>query len=346
MSTPTVGASAPAASSASAPATSPTPSASAPKTSSAPSPASSVPAASSSSGGGDPGGDKINAQGPIGAAQTPAEVKEEMRKLKGKVNGREVEWTEAEAIRRAQLADAADEKFREAAEMRKQAEQFFELLRTNPKQVLLHPEFAQAINLRELAEEYLGGELQRELMDPKDRELEELRKFKQEQEEARQRTEHEKLTKAQQAELREHQIRAAKEIDRQLTDVLSKADLPKDPEVVKRVAELMYQAGQKGYELDAQTAVDIVRDRSQQYLQSLTSKLDGESLVKFLGDDLVKKIRKHDLARIKAQLEGQQPAALADAQQQAAPSPAREEKPALGLRPDEWRKNAFAKWGM
>jgi hypothetical protein len=338
MSTP-VGASAPAASSASTPSTSSTPSAPKAASSSTPSGDTSAPQASSS-GGGDPGGDKV---GGIGAASTPAEVKEEIRKLKGKVNGREVEWTEAEAIRRAQLADAADEKFREASEMRKQAEQFFELLRTNPKQVLMHPELAKAINMRELAEEYLSTELQREMMDPKDRELEDLRKWKTEQEEARKAAEQEQMTKAQQEELRQHQQRAAREIDRQLTEVLQKADLPKDPEVVKRVAELMYQAGQKGYELDPQTAVDIVRERSQSYLQSLTSRMEGEALVKFLGEDLVKKLRKHDLARIKAQLEGSQPAAIAE---QVQPQPAREVKQDQGLRPDQWKERLFSKWNV
>lgn len=352
MSTPVVGASAPAPSSASAPSTpstsSPSPSSassSSPKAPSSPSASAAPDAPKASSGGGDPGAPKVAPGAPEPEAKTVAAVKEEIRKLKLKVNGREMEMDEPEVIRRAQLSSAADEKFQQASEMRKEAEQFFELLRTNPKEILLHPEIAKQINFRALAEEYLGGELTREMMDPKDLELQDLREFKRKQDEDRTNAETATKSKAQQEEMFQHQQRAAKQIDQQLTEVLAKADLPKDPEVVKRVAELMYQAGQKGYELDAQTAVDIVRERSQNYLQTLTSKLEGESLVKFLGSDLVKKIRKHDLAQLKAQVSATQPAALADQSSGADRTP-RQAPQEKNFRPDEWRERLFAKAGL
>lgn len=258
-----------------------------------------------------------------------------------------MEMDEPEVLRRAQMSSSADERFQQAAEMRKEAEQFFELLRTNPKEILLHPEIAKQINFRQLAEEYLGNELTREMMDPAERELQDLREYKRKQDEATENAKKETLTKAQQAEMAQHQQRAAKQIDEQLTEVLAKSNLPKDPEVVKRVAELMYQAGQKGYELDAQTAVDIVRERSQNYLQSLTSKLDGEGLMKFLGDDLVKKIRKHDLSRLKAQMQANQPAAIADGAVSEPRAPRPQARPDDGqLRPDAWRDRLYAKAGI
>jgi hypothetical protein len=67
--------------------------------------------------------------------------------------------------------------------MKKQAEQFFEALMNNPQEVLRHPEIAKKLKLREFAEEFLSAELQNELMDPVERELKELREFKQKQEE-------------------------------------------------------------------------------------------------------------------------------------------------------------------
>jgi len=58
-----------------------------------------------------------------GAEEEESSAAEEPKKFKIKVNGQDVELTEAELIERAQKADAADEKFQEAARMRREAEE-------------------------------------------------------------------------------------------------------------------------------------------------------------------------------------------------------------------------------
>ncbi len=297
------------------------------------------------SGGGDPGAPKADANATqAGAAAAEAAAKEAARKLKLKVNGREMELEEGEVVRRAQLASAADEKFREAAEMRKQAEQFFKALLEDPKAVLMHPDIRDRINFRALAEEYLGAELQKEMMTPEQRELEELRQYKKQQDDARQRSEQEQLTRTQQEEMTRLQQRAAQEYDKKITEVLAQSDLPKTAYTVKRVAELLHGALQKGYDLDIQTAVDMVREGYMTDVQALVGGLEGESLVKLLGGDIVKRLRKFDLERIKAQLD--QSAAPAP---QPVPAPVATQsrsEPSQFMRPDEWKEAIRKKAGL
>lgn len=338
---------------------SPTPTSSAPSatssssTSSAPSPSaakptSEAPAAKNPAAGGDPGAPKpqaVDADAPH-PDDTPAEAaaKEAARKLKLKINGREREYDEQEVVRLAQLSAGAHEKFAEAAEMRKQAEQFFETLLKDPKSVLLHPELRDRINMRQIAEEFLGAELQKEMMSPEQRELEELRAFKRQQDEAKAAQEHEQLTKTQQAEMQALQQRAAQEYDRKISEVLSQSNLPKNAYTVKRVAELLHGALTKGYDLDVQTAVDIVRDGYVTDLQSLVGGLDGEPLVKFLGDDLVKKLRKYDLQRLKSQMEPAQP--TAPVAQLPVESQRRQPEGERNMRPHEWSEFIRKKAGV
>jgi hypothetical protein len=350
MSTPSpAAASAPSASSASAAPSAPTTS-SAPSAPSAPASPStaSAPSPAAGSGGGDPGASKVGGDtnaAQAGQAAADAAAKEAARKLKLKVNGREMELEEPEVIRRAQLASAADEKFREASEMRKQAEQFFKTLLEDPKAVLMHPDVRDRINFRALAEEFLGAELQKEMMSPEQRELEELRQYKKQQDEARVNAEKEQLTRTQQEEMTRLQQRAAQEYDKKITDVLAQSNLPKTAYTVKRVAELLHGALTKGYDLDVQTAVDMVREGYMTDVQSLVGGLEGESLVKLLGGDILKRLRKYDLERIKAQLEQSN---TPPPQPAPAPAPSATPRNEQGqfLRPDEWKEAIRRKAGL
>lgn len=312
-----------------------------PSTSSAPSSAAST-SSPSSSGSSTPasGGQSTGAE-PNAAAGTSAEVKEQIRKLKGKVNGREVEWTEEEAIRRAQLAESADQKFQEAAKTRKQMEEFVRQLKADPLSVLTHPELG--IDFKNIAEQYLGRELQRELLTPEQRELEDLREFRRTQEEQAEQQRQQQMTETQQREFQVLQQRAAAEYDNKITEVLQQSNLPKTPRTVKRVAEMLYNALEKGYELDVNTAVDMVRGDFTSDLTELVGGLDGEHLIKFLGDDVIKKLRKHDLAQLrKLQESAQQSPAMTSP---AAVAPRRDNEPKK-LRTDAWLEHLRAKAGV
>jgi hypothetical protein len=286
---------APAAAPTSAPSSSPSPSAS------SSTPSSSAPTSSPTPSSTAPVGGTPSPTPPGDAAKAEAARKEEIRKHKLKVNGREVELDEPEVIRRAQLAEAADAKFREAADMRKQMEQFVEQLRSDPMSILTHPDIG--LDFKALAEQHLTKELQRELLSPEQRELEDLREWRREQETQAEQQRQEQMTRAQRQEMQRLEQQAAENYDRQITEVLNHSGLPKTAHTVKRVAELLYGALEKGYDLDVATAVDMVRQGYMTDISALVGGLDGDHLVKTLGDDVVKKLRKHDLAQLRKQRE-------------------------------------------
>lgn len=289
---------------------------------------------------------------PKGTAETKADASatqqaavakaEEIRKWKLKGKTGEVELTEAELLRRAQLGLGADEKFSEAAEMRKSAEALFEALKRDPMAVLNHP--ALGINAREVIENYLSKELQAEMLPPEQRELQDLRAFKKAQEDAKAEAEKADMTRAQQTEFNQHMQRAAKEYDTKITDVLQSSNLPKTPYTVKRVAELLRGALAKGYDLDVNTAVDMVREGYMGDFKSLFGGLKGESLVKFLGDDVLKEMRQYDLARIRAKLEAQQ--TQSEPSQTPIAAPRQNQSEPKQMRPDEWKDFLRKKAGV
>lgn len=289
---------------------------------------------------------KKEAPSEVSEKKIEEEVKKEIRKHKLKINGQEREYTEEEVIRKAQLAEAADEKFKSASEKMQQMERFIEALRTNPKAVLSHPDLG--INMRELAEEYLTEEVKRELMSPEERELNELREFKRKQDEASERSKKEEMTKAQKQQMEQLQQRQRDQFDKQISDVLNKSNLPKTPYTVKRVAEVLYNAVSKGYELDVATAVDMVKENYLGDIQSMFGSLDGDNLLGVLGNDIAKKIRQHDLNRLKAKLQPQQPQQVADIVDETnKPQTSRREKTDnKKLSESEWREMIRKKAGL
>jgi hypothetical protein len=286
----------------------------------------------------------VETQNGTSEAQKEA-IKEEIRKMKLKVNGREVEMDEGEVIRRAQLAESAQQRYQEAAQLKKQAEQFFEALLQDPKSVLMHPDVAQKINFRELAEEYLSTELKRELMDPVERELEELREFKRKQEEELTNKQKQEQETVKQRQIREMQQRAAKEYDTKITEALSQSNLPKTAYTVKRVAEILLNAQKSGFDMDIPTAVDMVREGYNTDLQAMIGNLPPDMIIKMFGDDLIKKLRKHDLAQLKARAKPQEQPVEGVPQHTPSPRSKPDAEPKY-MKPDEWKEMLRKKAGL
>jgi hypothetical protein len=231
------------------------------------------------------------------ADSTPVEQPSDgsgVKKYKVKVNGEELEVTEEELIKGYQIRKAADEKFREASMLRKQAEEFISLLKKDPIKVLTHPNLG--LDFKKLAEEYLYQQLEEELMDPKDRELkkykamiEEMERQKQEQE----RAEREAMIEQLKAEYSQNYVK-------DITEALQSSGLPKNEFTVKRIAYYMHEGLKRGYNLSAKQVAPLVKEDYIKEQKALYSSLDGDLLVQLLGDDLVNKIRKYDVEKLKA----------------------------------------------
>ncbi len=220
-----------------------------------------------------------------------------IRKFKVKVNGEEIEVDESELVAGYQTRKAADEKFREAAMSKKQAEEFISLLKTNPKKVLENP--ALGLDLRQFAEQYLYEQLEKELEeDGLTDDQKELRKYKailEEQENQKKAQQQEEETKQAQA-LRD---KYTQDYSKQITDALGTSGLPKSEHTVKRMAFYMHQGLQRGINVSASDVVDMVRQDYINEQKSLFGGLDADALIKILGDETANKIRKWDVSRVK-----------------------------------------------
>ena len=234
-----------------------------------------------------------DSQGGEGESTTAEEAKAEAkRKLKVKIDGVEQEFDEDEVIRDFGKGRAADKKFQEAAALRKEAVAFIEALKKDPMAVLSDPRLG--VNARQAAEEYLLKTLEDEMMDPKDRELRDLKKEKQ----AREDAEEEAKRQAQEAKERETTEHLKDKYEAQFQACLDSSGLPKTPHTIKRIAFYMREGIMRGLDLTPDDVVSKVKDEYIEEQKSLFSGLDGENLLKLLGDDLAKKIRKFDTSKV------------------------------------------------
>lgn len=227
----------------------------------------------------------------LGDDQKPM-TKAEIRRYKVKIDGQESEVDEQELIRGYQIRKAADKKFAEAAMTRKQAEDFIAKLKT-PAQLKNALEDL-GYDPRQLAEAYLGDQLNYELMTKEQKEAYhakiELQRYK-EQEAQRKLEEEEKET----GSITE---RTAMELQSSIIDILDSEKLPKKPSTVWRIARQMLINLDQGIDVSPRDVVyDVAREIKQEH-QDLYGDLDGEQLLQLLGEDVAKKIRSHDLSRV------------------------------------------------
>ncbi len=178
--------------------------------------------------------------------------------------------------------------------MRKQAENFVHLLRTDPKKILLNPNLG--VDMRKIAEEIVWEQIQEQALSPEQKKARdtqlELEKYK----------EDEKKTKAQreEAEAKELHDKYSADYDTRMTAALTSANVPKTAATVRRMAFYMLQAVQNGYDVQPADVAERVRQDYIEEVKALFGQTDGDTLLKLLGDDVGKKIRESDLKRLKS----------------------------------------------
>lgn len=178
--------------------------------------------------------------------QVQQAIKDMNRKYSMKVNNKtreiNVDLNDDKQVQNyIQRALAADERFEEAATIRKQAETLVNLLKTDPLKILSHPELG--LDVKALAQKVLTQEIEDMKKSPEQRRIEELENKLKEKEDRQRQLEDEKHS-AERAKLEEV---AFQELDDQISTALSSSDLPKSPYVVKRVADAMIEAVNLGY---------------------------------------------------------------------------------------------------
>lgn len=232
---------------------------------------------------------------PTASAQAPAQTQpttQEIKKLKLKLDGKEVELPESEVIAGYQTGQVAAQRFKEAAKMRQEAEQILQFAKQNPK------EFFQktGMNAREWAEQYLLEELQAEAMSPEQRKAREnedkIRKYEQDDKDRKETQRQEQMKRLEQEHMQNYDV--------MFTKALSESGLPKTVFTVRRMAELQLINVKNKYELNASQLAKLVREDYIAEQKALLGGFEGDQLIDFLGPDLVKKLSKAQIAKLKA----------------------------------------------
>ena len=233
---------------------------------------------------------------------TKEEKKEIARKKKYqlKVNGKakDIELdldNDTEVQKYLQKAMAADEKFQEAAYLRKNVEALIIELRTNPLAILQHPELG--IDVKQLAEQVMNRELEEMSKTPEQKRLEEMERKLKEYEEEKKRLEEEKLQE-QQARLEEM---ANQQLDDQISDALAKTSLPKSTYTIKRIADVMIEAVNAGYtDVTVEEIMPIVESRIQSELHEMFETSPDEVFEKLVNKKRLDNYRKAKVQKAKS----------------------------------------------
>lgn len=209
-----------------------------------------------------------------------------------KIDGEEVEVSEDELLSGYQTRKASQKRFEDAAKLRKEAEQTLEYLKKYPSQALEKLGF----NVRELAENYIAEQLDLESMTP---EQKRIREYEQK---LRAYEDREKGIADQKAQEEAARLRTHYEQDysTKIQEALQTANLPKTPYTVKRMAQLMSQALEQGYDVNPKDIVHIVKEDYINDFKQLWGASDGDTLINILGKDVADKIRKTQLAKVNA----------------------------------------------
>ena len=236
--------------------------------------------------------------------EAAAKVQEEQRKALGKkrvplkVNGRDMEYevdldNDEELAKYLQKAMAADEKFQEAASIRKQMQQFVNALKSDPLSILSHPELG--INIKDLAERVINNELEDLQKSPDQKRMEQLERDLKDREDRLKSVEEQKRT----AELARLEEQAFQELDRDIDEALKSTSLPKSAYVMKRIADTLINANELGYtEVSVKEIMPYVEQMMEQELQEMFGRMPEEVIERLMGQNL-DRVRRSKIAKAK-----------------------------------------------
>src|ERR1019366_9855750 len=189
------------------------------------------------------GADEISDDTDEDLVESPAQKKPQeaiKKSYKLKVGGKDVDVDESELLKRAQMGYSADEKWQEAAKMRKQMDGFIQLLQRDPAKALEQ----MGYDVDKLAEERIQQRIAEMQKSPEQIEREKLQRELQDMKDRDKAREDEYRTK----ETQRIQDQYAVELENDISSALdnNSYSFPKTPYVVKRIADTMILAVQQG----------------------------------------------------------------------------------------------------
>jgi len=223
-------------------------------------------------------------------AEQPVETP---KRYKVKIDDEELELDEAELINGYQSTKAAQKRFQEAADMRKNVEGFVQWARNNPEAALQQI----GISPRQFAEEIFQRELELEMMTPEEKESKEKDKKFAEYE----RREKEALERQAQLQREKEFATVADELDLKITEVLQGSNLKVTPKIMARIGEMMLAVmDTEGKAPDVKETWERVHSDYKNELLDFLSALSTEDALAMLPNSLKSNLRKHFANQVKS----------------------------------------------
>ena len=233
------------------------------------------------------------------APQAPKKKAPSFRKFK--IGDEEVTLSDEDIQRDYSKWKGADAKARETAQARQSVENFMKALAEDPEAILSDPRLS--IDRRKLAEKWLTQQIENDLKgpaDPRDKKLSEAERRLKEYED---REAQEKQSK------QEQEYNAVKEqrktaLASTLHEAMQRTHLSQHPEsaaaTLREMAMYMRAAKERGEEVSPDELVEHIHGTRFQQFYSLAHQYEGDELIEFLGEEIVNRIRKSDLQRLRA----------------------------------------------
>jgi len=195
-----------------------------------------------------------------------------------------------------QMSKSSHKRYQEHAKLERDVNEFLEVLRNNPEQVLSDPSLG--IDIKKLAQQVIEREIENAKKSP-----EQLEREKLEQELKALRDEREKEKKDGEAKRREMlEEQAFQRYDSQLDAALAKSDIPKSPYTIKRIADWMMLAIENDIDVSPEEVIPLVRDEFINDTRAMFGSMPLEVIEGIVGKDTLNKIRKQTVAAKKAQM--------------------------------------------
>lgn len=221
------------------------------------------------------------------------------------IDGKPVKKSKKEILEAYQLRELSDKKRSEADKVLQEYNKLFEVYKKDPIKFMK----ATGVDFENLATQFLAKKAEDAMMDPRDKELREAKakaaeyeKWVKEQKEGQERQQREQAVAAERSRIHAEIVQAIEEA--------KDLGLPVDEELVISVAQKMMIQDKKNKPLNAKEALPKAYESTRKFLHGIASKMEGEQLVKWLGEDVAKKIRRYDLAQLKAKRTTVQPQSL------------------------------------
>jgi hypothetical protein len=228
-----------------------------------------------------------------------------IRKLKLKVDGREIEEElpfdfddNPEAVeyltRQLQMSKAAQKRMAERAQLEKEVTEFIDQLRKNPKKVLADPSIG--IDIKQLATQIIEEEIENAQKSPEQLEKErlefELKSLQEEREKERESMRQQEFERLQEIEYERY--------DTLMSKALESSDLPKSPYVVKKMADYMLLGLNQGIDVSPEDVLPLVREEIQNDIREMFQVMPDEVIEKIVGKEVFNRVRKKNVAKAKA----------------------------------------------